>query len=319
MQDDLLDADAAAAASEAKMRKMRQRLSGLSETRVIARTTGVGNEGTDRMRERLYMLQLTAEEAGSRYTEAHPKMQQVRQQIAEAEGILRREQPTRTQTTTGTNRSFEDVQAALLGEEPRLASLQARAAVLRRQTADLRGQLKAFGEGELRIAQLQREVELCQANYRKYSTNVEGARIDQAMERERMSNLSVVQPASYEPRAIRPQKAVCLAMGLLLGIFGGVGAAVVADRPRSVAPYAGRHRKQTGHARLGDNSPNAPQASRRAGRKEDVDHDYPHFQATVRQAVVAVARKSGDARPAKASCGGWGGPARGPTPCGRSG
>ena len=162
-------------------------------------------------------------------------MQQIREQIAEAKKILERQEPTRTQTTTGTNRSFEDVHAALLEEEPRLASLQARAAVLRRQTAELRGQLKAFGEDELRIAQLQREVELCQANYRKYSTNVEGARIDQAMERERMSNLSVVQPASYEPRAIRPQKALCLAMGLLLGIFGGVGAAVVADgRDRSL-------------------------------------------------------------------------------------
>ena len=131
------------------------------------------------------MLQLTAEDAGSRYTESHPKMQQLREQIAEAEKILHRQEPTRTQTTTGTNRSFEDVHAALLEEEPRLASLQARAGALRRQTADIRGQLKAFGAAELRIAQLQREVELCQVNYRKYSTNVEGARIDQAMERER--------------------------------------------------------------------------------------------------------------------------------------
>ncbi len=235
MEDDLLQADTAMAASEAKIEKMRQRLSDLPETRVVAKTTGVGNDGTDRMRERLYALQLTAEEASSRYSESHPRMQQLRQQIVEAERILQRQEPTRTQTTTGTNRSFEDVHAALLEEEPRLASLQARAGVLRRQTADLREQLKTFGADELRIAQLQREVELCQANYRKYSTNVEGARIDQAMERERMSNLSVVQPASYEPRAIRPQKALCLAMGLLLGIIGGVAAAVVADgRDRSL-------------------------------------------------------------------------------------
>jgi capsular polysaccharide biosynthesis protein len=38
-----------------------------------------------------------------------------------------------------------------------------------------------------------------------------------------------VQPASYEPRFVRPQTAVNLALGLLLGLTGGVGLAVVAD------------------------------------------------------------------------------------------
>ena len=35
------------AASEAKIEKMRQRLSDLPETRVVAKTTGVGNDGDD--------------------------------------------------------------------------------------------------------------------------------------------------------------------------------------------------------------------------------------------------------------------------------
>ena len=229
LQDELIEVDTATAASEAKMQTIRQRLSGMSETRVVSQTTGVANEGSDRMRDSLYALQVAAEEAATRYTEDHPKMQQIRQQIAEAEKIFQRQDPSRTQTTTAGNRSFEELDAALLEEEPRLASLQARAAALRRQTADLRGQLKAFGEDALRIAQLQRDVDLCQTNYCKYSSNVEGARIDETMERERMSNLSVVQPASYEPREIRPQKALSLAMGLLLGVLGGVGAAVVAE------------------------------------------------------------------------------------------
>ena len=91
------------------------------------------------------------------------------------------------------------------------------------------GQLKAFNENQLRIAQLSRDVELCQANYRKYSVNLEQARIDQALEAERMSNLSVVQPASYEPRAVRPQRAMSMAMGMVLGLLGGVGLAVAVD------------------------------------------------------------------------------------------
>ena len=202
---------------------------GSAQTRVLAQTDGFGNDGTDRMREQLYALQLKREEARSNYTAAHPKMQQLQEQIAEAERIVDRQPPTRTQLTTGASRFYDDVRAALLVEEPLLASLQAKTGVLRGQVAEVRGQLKTFNGDQMRIAALLRDVELRQADYRKYAANVEQARIDQALETERMSNLSIVQPASYEPRFVRPQTAMNLALGLLLGLTGGVGVAVVAD------------------------------------------------------------------------------------------
>ena len=51
-----------------------------------------------------------------------------------------------------------------------LASLGAKTGVLRRQLADVGGQLQTFNRDQLRIAVLARDVELCQADYRKYSS-----------------------------------------------------------------------------------------------------------------------------------------------------
>jgi uncharacterized protein involved in exopolysaccharide biosynthesis len=229
LQDDLLEAEAAQSVAEAKVQRLRLQLVDLPPTRVVDRIAGLGDEGTDRMREQLYVLQLKREDARSRYTDIHPKMRQLEEQIVEAQQLLDRQPATRTQVTTTTNRFHDDVRGGLLEAEPLLASLGAKTGVLRRQLAEVSGQLQTLNRDQLRIALLARDVELCQADYRKYAASVEQSRIDEALASERMSNLSVVQPASYEARPLRPQKALNLVLGLLLGALGGVAVAVVAD------------------------------------------------------------------------------------------
>lgn len=44
-----------------------------------------------------------------------------------------------------------------------------------------------------------------------------------------MSNIGIVQPASYEARPIRPRALVNLALGLVIGVFGAVGVAFFAE------------------------------------------------------------------------------------------
>ena len=44
-----------------------------------------------------------------------------------------------------------------------------------------------------------------EAMYRKYKDNVEQAQIDQALRLERITNLSIVQPATYEIAPTRPR------------------------------------------------------------------------------------------------------------------
>jgi len=223
LEDELLHAESARAVAEAKVRQLRQRLAALPDTQVTNETSGFNNEGTDRMRDQFYALQVREKEAQARYTEDHPRMRQIREQVAASRAVLEQEERNRKQVTKEPSRLHHQAELALLTEEPLLASLQAQAGRLRTQLADVRGELGTLNENQMRLATLQREVDLLETDYRKYAVNLEQARIDRQLETQRMSNITVAQPASYEPRPVRPRKMWNLLLGLCAGLCGAVG------------------------------------------------------------------------------------------------
>lgn len=266
LEDDLLSAESARAVAEAKVRDLREKLTSLPDSQVTIETTGFANEGTDRMREQFYALQVREKEAQAKYTEDHPKMVLIRDQIATARSVLDEEERGRKQVTKEPGRLHHQAQVALLGEEPALASLQSHAKKLQTQLAELHKELATLNENEMRFATLQREVDLLEADYRKYSTNLEQARIDQQLDVQRMSNIGIVQPASFEPRPVRPRKLLNLLLGMGVGLFGALalplaleqlGSSPTAAEPvtrRSQTPIVARvpqmsSRPLTGHTR----------------------------------------------------------------------
>ncbi len=82
LEDDILQAEAARAVAQARVQNLREKLASLPDTQVTAETSGFGDEGTDRMREQFYILQVREKEAQAKYTDDHPKMKQIREQIA---------------------------------------------------------------------------------------------------------------------------------------------------------------------------------------------------------------------------------------------
>jgi uncharacterized protein involved in exopolysaccharide biosynthesis len=95
--------------------------------------------------------------------------------------------------------------------------------------AAARDQWKSLNRHDLEINNLQREVELCEADYRRYAETYEQTRIDEALQWEKISNISVLQPATYEVKPVQPRKAITLVLGLLVGSFGGLALALFGD------------------------------------------------------------------------------------------
>jgi polysaccharide biosynthesis protein PslE len=257
LEDDLLSAESARAVAEAKVRDLRERLASLPDSQVTLETTGFGNEGTDRMRDQFYALQVREKEAQAKFTEDHPKMLLIRDQIATARAILDEEEHGRKQVTKEPGRLHHQAEVALLGEEPALASLQSHAEKLQTQLAGVRKELAALNENEMQFAALQREVDLLDADYRKYSANLEQSRIDQQLEVQRMSNVGIVQPASFEPRPIRPRNMTNLLLGIGLGLAGGLGLPLLLDQLAGTPPTLDRPKKQS-HTRVLARVPHMP-------------------------------------------------------------
>jgi uncharacterized protein involved in exopolysaccharide biosynthesis len=134
------------------------------------------------------------------------------------------------------SKGHEELRLMLLKEKPALASQRAKSSLVRTQLADAKEQLRVLNGNESRIAQMQREVQILEVSYRKYSEGLEQARLDQSLENQRISNINVAQPATLSSQPVRPQRSLFLAAGLLLAFFGGPTLAVLLDAYRSLSP-----------------------------------------------------------------------------------
>jgi hypothetical protein len=173
------------------------------------------------MRKRLYELQLKEQELLSTFTEESIPVKEIRRQIAEGQSLLQKAGQAR-QVTTGINAAYQEMRLILIKEEGSLPSLHAKAGSIMDQLAKAGEELKALNETEILMSQLQREQEILESNYRKYSGSLEQSRIDRELETEKISNISVLQTASCSTKPVRPRKALNLLLGTIIGFFSGL-------------------------------------------------------------------------------------------------
>jgi uncharacterized protein involved in exopolysaccharide biosynthesis len=230
LQDELLQTTGSLSAAEAEVKVLRDKLAALAPTQVTSRLKGGRNEAADNMRGQLYTLQLRELELRQKYPDGHPEIEKVRQQAAAAQEILAHEAHDREQTTEGPNRLYEETQLSLLRQEPQVTALRAKAASLKAQLAEQQVELKALNDNGLKVARLEREISLQDAHYRRYADNLEQAKIDRALEAERISNISIVQPATSDIEPVRPKLLVNFGVGLVLALAAGLGLAYWSDR-----------------------------------------------------------------------------------------
>jgi polysaccharide biosynthesis protein PslE len=217
------------AATEAETLAIQTRIAGLSEVQTLSSSYDNPNAAADGMRQQLFALQLKERELSARTTERNVELKLVREQVAASQKLVAAFDKTRSQYTTGPNRNSEELRLQLLRQESALAASRAKASVLDTQLAAAKKQLRTQTDSELQIAQLQREIEIRDANYRKYANALEQARIDDSLERERISNVFVVQPPTLSGKPVRPPQLFALLAGVGIALFGGVVLAYVAE------------------------------------------------------------------------------------------
>jgi len=166
-----------------------------------------------------------------RYTEAHPLLKIVRQQVADVQAHkLRLEQenpkllasilPTAAQAKT---------EYDLAAEVSRVSALEAKIGVLTEQLNKVRAEASRIVEVEPTIIQLQRKKELEEANYRYYTASLEQARVKESLGPGKITNISVVQAPSPPVRRIK-ELLKPIALILVFGLVGGFGLAFVTER-----------------------------------------------------------------------------------------
>jgi uncharacterized protein involved in exopolysaccharide biosynthesis len=131
--------------------------------------------------------------------------------------------------------------------------LTARQSELAQQKDTVLAALRGINDQDLKIDQLNREAELARDKFMQYSRNMEEARIDMALRNERISNISVVQPATLAEKPVSPSKPLVFAATFVMAIAGPLGLMLASERFGSQLPGDDTNGASTKHVN-GDSS-----------------------------------------------------------------
>jgi polysaccharide biosynthesis protein PslE len=179
----------------------------------------------DGMRQTLFNLEAQEQDLASKMQDNHPRLVAVRHAVADARAILSAQPNERLQTTEALNPSYQSLEQSLLVSRTRAAELAANERALAAQQRELDHELVELNAQAKNIDELQQRVALAETNHKEYAQRLEQARINRTLDDERMSSLSLVQPASYVATAVGPRRSLVLALGLF--VAGMAGAATM--------------------------------------------------------------------------------------------
>jgi uncharacterized protein involved in exopolysaccharide biosynthesis len=153
----------------------------------------------------------------------------LRKQVEETRNILASEESRRSHSTRKLSPVHQTVQTDLASTQALAAAHKAESESLKQQFEAVQTKIRELNDNELRITQLERKSELLETSFKEYHRNRELARIDAALETGRISNVNVVQPATYVAKPSNPVFTLALALALVLSTAGAVLVALVAE------------------------------------------------------------------------------------------
>jgi len=222
---ELQEAEGTLAASDARMRMLHPFMPTVTNETVSESVEDDEGQGYARIYEKLARLQDREMELQVTFTEDSIPVQNIRAQIDELEKSLG---PfTTVGRDMGSVMLSTNLQASLMDAEANGASLEARIKVLKAQIEETREQARKLDSIEGRVELLERNKEIQETNYKYFSQSLERARIDDALDAGKISNIAIVQPATFPSEKLRPNMLKYMAVALALGIACGLGLAFV--------------------------------------------------------------------------------------------
>jgi uncharacterized protein involved in exopolysaccharide biosynthesis len=233
LEDQIADFDSKRLANESELKTSRAKIASLEAlvanlpTTIVTQEVGGPNAAADGMRQTLYTLEAQEQELSAKMQESHPRLVALRQQLSELREILNKQPAQKIQATEALNPSRQALEGSLLAERAIADSLDERDRSLAATQQKLRTELTALNAQAVAIDELTQRVALAEANHKEYNQRLEQARINRTLDEERISSLSLVQPASYMATAAGPRRLYVLALGLIVAGLSGLATILI--------------------------------------------------------------------------------------------
>jgi len=203
---------------EAKLAALQGQLRFIAENIPLSTEPGATIETA---KSNLLTLRLREQELLNKYKSDHVHVLSIRKEIQEAEAFLR-EASKGSRVIVGKNVLHQDLKREMIQTEAELRAQEAKLPILVQQLAQVDTELEALAAREIELNELQREQARSENNYQLYITKLEETRLVDEMDRQKIVNISVVQPAVVPVEPVKPRKRLHIAFGALLGSFAAV-------------------------------------------------------------------------------------------------
>lgn len=212
-------------ASQAKIDSLRELVGATSDASGVE--PGVmENPRVTELKGKLLDLQLEETQLEGKYVNSR-ELRTVREQIEQVKETIAG-LPATVPRAAAAN-GVEDPAVTLENEKIELKSLQAQKEELENQLAAAKDRLAELEENENNALMAQRELAHLNESYFEYKKGLETAEINAKLDRDKVSNVSIVQPPTRPLEPVGPQRLRNLAMFVFLGLMGGVGVAFVLE------------------------------------------------------------------------------------------
>ena len=222
LQDESISTNSQKRAFEAKVQEL-ERMIAQQPAFIEQEETSKANAASDLMRDRLFELEVNESNLLSKYSEDHPLVQQNRDSIAAARKAFENQSKTSDENKKGINPVRQTLEIALMTAKADLESLVAKSELIRNEIDKTTGKMESLNSDEIRIAALERDVDIARDNYQSYAKKLEQSRIQESLDQNKISDLAVAQPASLVLEEIGPKRSL-----LMLLITFGAGVAGIA-------------------------------------------------------------------------------------------
>jgi polysaccharide biosynthesis protein PslE len=179
---------------------------------------------------RLLALELNEQDLLRKYNENNRMVVDARKQIQMVKNFMKeQEEDIKSKVRTG-NVVYQTAQTELVRSEADLSAQRAKLAALNGQLRQLDGEIRTLDLQEKDMQGLKREMVTNEKNFQIYGDKMEEARIADDMNRLKLANISVIQPAAVPIKPLKPKKGLNMALGIILGMFSSIGFALFSER-----------------------------------------------------------------------------------------
>lgn len=167
-----------------------------------------------------HALRIREQEVLAKFTERHPDARAIRRQIEEMDRIFDGQQQNHGAA----------IEVAALTPTAKNNSLTAQPTSLVAEKARLEQELRALNEQEVLMTDLQRQIKLLEREYDTAAEKLAQARVGQALKMDEISNINVIQPATFSPKRASPKIRLFLGLALILATCGALGITLISEQ-----------------------------------------------------------------------------------------